>query len=168
MRIQLKPLSATLLIALLAVAGCEEKPPETTAAAPAAGGAPAPAPAPVTQNLFERLGGQDGLGTLIEALLINIGGDSRIKVYFNNLDQPRFKTNMVAFLCEKTGGPCAYTGGEIKAAHKSMQVGVEDFEAMMEVTGKTLDQKGVSEGDKKELLDILAAYKGDVVTTGTR
>jgi hemoglobin len=162
----MKPLSATLLIALLAVVGCEEKPPETTAGAPAAG--VAPAPAPVAQNLFERLGGQDGLGTLVEALLVNIGGDHRVKVYFNNLDQPRFKTNMVAFLCEKTGGPCAYTGREIKMAHKSMQVGPEDFQAMMEVTDKTLNEKGVSEADKKELLDILAAYKGDIVTTGSR
>jgi hemoglobin len=165
----MKPLSATLLVTLLGVVGCEEKPADTTAGAPApTTGAPVPAPASAPQNLFERLGGQDGLSTMVEALLVNIGHDGRINTYFNNLDQTRFRTYMVAFLCGKTGGSCAYTGREIKEVHKSMQITPEDFEAMLEVTGKTLNEKGVAEADKKELLEIMASYKGDIVSTGTR
>jgi hemoglobin len=153
-----KSLAATLLITLLAVAACGE---DKKAPTPA-GGAPAPA---APRNLYERLGGQDGIGAIIDALLVNIGGDSRIKLYFNNLDQVRFKTNMVAFICEKTGGPCSYTGGEIKTAHQSLQVTSEDFDAMMETIGKTLDEKGVAEADKKELMDLMASYKADIVSS---
>lgn len=150
-------LAATLLITLLAVVGCGEDKAPTPAA-----GAPAPAAA---RNLYERLGGQEGIEALVDALLVNIGADNRIKQYFNNLDQVRFKTNNVAFLCEKTGGPCTYTGGELKRVHKSLQVTSEDFDAMMETTGKTLDEKGVAEADKKELMDLMASYKGDVVSS---
>jgi hemoglobin len=158
-------LAATLLITLLAVVGCGE---DKKAPTPAAG-APAPAAsqkAPAaSRSLFERLGGQEGIEAVVDALLVNIGADNRIKQYFNNLDQVRFKTNNVAFLCEKTGGPCTYTGGEIKRVHKSLQVSSEDFNAMMETIGKTLDQKSVAEADKKELMDLLASYKGEIVSS---
>jgi hemoglobin len=151
-------LAATLLITLLAVAGCGE---DKKAPTPAAG---APAPA-APRNLYERLGGQGGIEALVDALLVNIGADNRIKQYFNNLDQVRFKTNNVAFLCEKTGGPCTYTGGEIKRVHKSLQVTSEDFSAMMETIGKTLDEKSVAEADKKELMDLMASFKADIVSS---
>jgi len=157
MRRPTKSLAATLLITLMVVVGCgEDKAPTPTA------GAPAPA---TPRNLYERLGGQDGIEALVDALLVNIGADSRVKHYFNNLDQVRFKTNNVAFLCEKTGGPCTYTGGEIKRVHKSLQVPSEDFDAMMEDIGKTLDEKGVAEADKKELIDLMASYKADIVSS---
>ena len=145
--------------------GCGE---DKKAPTPAAGG-PAPAAsqkAPAaSRSLFERLGGQAGIEAVVDALLVNIGADSRIKQYFNNLDQVRFKTNNVAFLCEKTGGPCTYTGGEIKRVHKSLQVTSEDFNAMMETIGKTLDEKSVAEADKKELMDLMASFKADIVSS---
>ncbi|MGH8568133.1 MAG: group I truncated hemoglobin [Gammaproteobacteria bacterium] len=159
-----KSLAATLLITLLAVVGCgEDKAPTPVADAPAPG-APQKAPA-ASQKLFERLGGEDGIGAVVDALLVNIGADSRLNTYFNNLDQVRFKANMVAFLCEKTGGPCSYTGGEMKSVHKSMQVTAEAFDAMMETIGKTLDEKGVAEAEKKELMDSMASYKADIVSS---
>jgi hemoglobin len=159
-----KSLAATLLITLLAVVGCGEDKAPTPAAGVPAPAAPQKAPA-ASQSLFERLGGQEGLEAVVDALLVNIGADSRIKHYFNNLNQIRFKANNVAFLCEKTGGPCSYTGGEIKKVHKSLQVTSEDFDAMMEDIGKTLDEKGVAEADKKELMDIMASSKADIVSS---
>jgi hemoglobin len=158
-----KSLAATLLITLLAVVGCgEDKAPTPAAGVPAPAAPQAPA---ASQSLFERLGGQEGIEAVVDALLANIGGDSRIKHYFNNLNQVRFKANNVAFLCEKTGGPCSYTGGEIKKVHKSLQITSEDFDAMMEDIGKTLDEKGVAEADKKELMDIMASSKADIVSS---
>jgi len=158
-----KSLAATLLLTLLTVVGCgEDKPPTPAAGVPAPAAPQAPA---ASQSLFDRLGGQEGLEAVVDALLVNIGADSRIKPYFNNLNQVRFKANNVAFLCEKTGGPCSYTGAEIKRVHKSLQITSEDFDAMMEDIGKTLDEKGVAEADKKELMDILASYKADIVSS---
>jgi hemoglobin len=158
-------LAATLLITLLALVGCgEDKKAPTPAAGAPAPGAPQKAPA-ASRSLFERLGGQEGIEAVVDALLVNIGADNRIKQYFNNLDQVRFKTNNVAFLCEKTGGPCTYTGAEIKRVHKSLQVTSEDFNAMMETIGKTLDEKSVAEADKKELMDLMASFKADIVSS---
>ena len=158
-----KSLAATLLITLLTVVGCgEDKAPTPAAGVPAPAAPQAPA---ASRSLFDRLGGQEGLEAVVDALLVNIGADSRIKPYFNNLNQVRFKANNVAFLCEKTGGPCSYTGGEIKRVHKSLQITSEDFDAMMEDIGKTLDEKGVAEADKKELMDIMASSKADIVSS---
>ncbi|MGH8473999.1 MAG: group 1 truncated hemoglobin, partial [Gammaproteobacteria bacterium] len=77
--------------------------------------APKPAAAPAAPRpLFERLGGQEGLTGIVEGLISNIGANPQTRLHFTNINIGRFKTKMVEYLCEQTGGPCKYTGGEIK------------------------------------------------------
>ncbi len=146
----------------LAISGCEsEKPAETEAPKPAA--AP-PAPA-APRSLFGRLGEHEGITAIVEGLMSNIGADPRTRLYFTNVDLRRFKTKMVEYLCEQTGGPCKYTGGEIKARHAPHQIGNADFDAFMEDLTKSLDNKQVAQSDKEELLGILGKLRSDVVAT---
>ena len=95
----------------------------------------------------------------------NIGADPRTRLYFTNVDLRRFKTKMVEYLCEQTGGPCKYTGGEIKARHAPHQIGNAGFDAFMEDLTKSLDNKQVAQSDKDELLGILGKLRSDVVAT---
>ncbi|MGH8546318.1 MAG: group I truncated hemoglobin [Gammaproteobacteria bacterium] len=141
----------------LAILGCEsEKPAVTEAPKPAA--APA-APRP----LFERLGGQEGLTAIVEGLISNIGADPRTRLHFTNINIGRFKTKMVEYLCKQTGGPCKYTGGQIRTMHAPLQLGNADFDAFMEDLTKSLDNEKVAQADKDELLGILGKLRPDVV-----
>ena len=143
----------------LAIAGCESEKPAVTEA-PKAAAAPA-----ASRPLFERLGGQEGLTAIVEGLIFNIGADPRTRLHFTNINIGGFKTKMVEYLCEQTGGPCKYTGGEMKARHAPLQIGNAAFDAFMEDLTKSLDNKQVAQSDKDELLGILGKLRPDVVAT---
>ncbi|MFH0343406.1 MAG: group 1 truncated hemoglobin [Chromatiales bacterium] len=148
----------------LAISGCESEKPAVAEAPKPAVAPPAPVPA-ASRPLFERLGGQEGLTAIVDGLMSNIGADPRTRPYFTNVDLRRFKTKMVEYLCEQTGGPCKYTGGEMKARHEPHQIGDAEFDAFMEDLTKSLDNKQVAQSDKDELLGILGKLRPDVVAT---
>ncbi|MGH8510915.1 MAG: group I truncated hemoglobin [Gammaproteobacteria bacterium] len=146
----------------LAISGCEaEKPAVTDAPKPDA----APPAPPAPRSLFERLGGQEGLTAIVDGFISNIGADPRTRVHFTNIDMGRLKPKTVEYLCEKTAGPCKYTGGEVKTMAKPLQLGNADFDAFMEDLTKSLDNKQVAQSDKDELLGILGKLRTDVVAT---
>ncbi|MDQ3565564.1 MAG: group 1 truncated hemoglobin, partial [Pseudomonadota bacterium] len=123
-----------------------------------------PAP-PASRLLFERLGGQEGLTAIVEGLISNIGADPKTRLHFTNIHIGRFKTKMVEYLCEQTGGPCRYTGGDMKATHAPLQLGNAAFDAFMEDLTKSLDNKQVAQSDKDDLLGLLGKLRPDVVAT---
>ncbi|CAN5655406.1 hypothetical protein BH18PSE1_BH18PSE1_03940 [soil metagenome] len=143
----------------LAISGCESEKSAVTEA-------PKPAAAPAApQPLFERLGGQEGLTAIAEGFISNSGADPRTRLHFTNIDIGRFKTKMVEYLCEQTGGPCQYSGGEIKTMAAPLQLGNADFDAFVEDLTKSLDNTRVAKADKDELLGILGKLRPDVVAT---
>lgn len=145
---------------MLVLVGCEsEKPSEPPPAAKSA------VPPPAPQTLFDRLGGRDGINSIVEKLLTNIGGDSRIRAHFTNLDLTRFKTNMGDLMCQLAGGPCRYTGKEIKTAHKPFLITEEDYQAFMDDLSKSLDAQQLAQADKDEFFAMLDKLKPDVVAT---
>ncbi|MGH8472692.1 MAG: group I truncated hemoglobin, partial [Gammaproteobacteria bacterium] len=101
----------------------------------------------------------------VEGFISNIGADPRTRLHFTNIDVGRLKPKTVEYLCEKTGGPCKYTGGEIKTVAKPLQLGNADFDAFMEDLTKSLDNKKVAQSDKDELLEMLGKLRPDVVAT---
>lgn len=146
----------------LAVSGCEsEKPAVTEAPKPAA----APSAPAASRSLFERLGGREGLTAIAEGFISNIGADPRTRVHFTNVNMGTFKTKIVDYVCERTGGPCKYTGGEIKTMAAPLQLGNADFDAFVENLTKSFDNKQVPQADKDELLELLGKLRPDVVAT---
>lgn len=51
-----------------------------------------------------------------------------------------FKGKLVDQICEASGGPCKYTGKDMKTAHMGMGVGGSDFDALVDNLSATLDK----------------------------
>ncbi|MFN0097034.1 MAG: group I truncated hemoglobin [Gemmatimonadaceae bacterium] len=148
-----------LFTAVAFAAACEKK--------PAAQAEPAPAvTAPAT--LHERLGGTAAIASVVDAFVANVAADKRINKYFarvagDTAAMRQFKQKMVDQICEGTGGPCKYTGLDMKAAHMGMGVTNEAFDALVEDLVKALDGLGVPAKEKGELLAILGPMRADMV-----
>jgi hemoglobin len=84
--------------------------------------------------------------------------------FFANTDVPSFKAKLVDQICEVSGGPCKYTGKDMKTAHAGMGITDADFNALVEDLVATLDKFKVPEKEKSELLGALAPMKKDIVT----
>jgi hemoglobin len=62
-----------------------------------------------------------------------------------------------------TGGPCTYSGRDMKTAHADMKISNGDFEALVEDLVKALDTFKVPAQEKEELLGLLGPMKKDIV-----
>ena len=107
------------------------------------------------KSLYDRLGGKDALTAVVDDFVGNVAADKRINGFFAKAGIPRLKRNLVDQICQGTGGPCVYTGKDMKTAHKGMGIADADFNALVEDLVKTLNKFNVPEADQASLLGIL-------------
>ena len=115
--------------------------------------------------LYDRLGGKDAITKVVDDFVGNVVADARINTFFKNADAVHLKAMLVAQICEATGGPCKYTGKDMKTSHAGMGIKSADFDALVEDLKKSLDKFNVPAKEQGELLGALAALKPDIVTS---
>lgn len=154
MRIKTIVVTSMMSMGLLAACGGKSKATDTTTTTAAVDD---------NASLYDRLGKKDAIVAVVDDFVANVAADARINAFFANADVPAFKAKLVDQICEVSGGPCKYTGKNMKEAHTGMGVKDEDFNALVEDLIKSLDKFKVPEKEKGELLTALGAMKEDIV-----
>ena len=116
------------------------------------------------KSLYDRLGGKPAITAVVDDFAARVAADRRINRFFANTDIPAFKAKLVDQICEASGGPCKYTGKDMKSLHAGMGIANADFDALVEDLVATLDKFKVPEKEKGELLGVLGPMKKDIVT----
>lgn len=114
-------------------------------------------------SLYERLGGKDAITAVVDEFVANVAADKAINKFFAGADIPHLKKMLVEQICEATGGPCKYSGMDMRSAHKGMGISNAEFNALVGDLVKALDKFKVPEKEKNELLGALATLKGAIV-----
>ena len=114
------------------------------------------------KSLYERLGGKEAITAVVDDFVGRVAADNRINKFFAKADIPRLKSQLVNQICEASGGPCKYTGRDMKAVHKGMGVTGEAFDALVGDLVATLDKFKVPAKEKGELLSVLGPMKKDI------
>jgi hemoglobin len=119
-------------------------------------------------SLYDRLGGKTAIVAVVDDFVGNCAADKRINSFFaaTAADKARlakFKDNLVNQICEASGGPCKYTGKDMKTAHQGMGIGSADFDALVEDLIKSLDKFKVAKADKDALVGVLGPMKPQIV-----
>jgi hemoglobin len=125
------------------------------------------AAAPVTAanlSLYDRLGGQEAIHAVVDDFVANVAADERINRFFASTDMARLKRLLAEQICAGAGGPCTYSGRDMRSAHAGMGVDGSHFEALVGDLARSLDKFKVPEREKNELLGILGPMKGEIVT----
>jgi hemoglobin len=115
------------------------------------------------KSLYDRLGGQGAIVAVVDDFVGNVAGDKRINMFFAHTDIARLKRLLVEQICAGTGGPCTYTGRDMRSAHAGMGITDAQFNALVEDLIKSLDKFKVPEKEKGELLGILGPMKSSIV-----
>jgi len=123
------------------------------------------------QTLFKKLGGKKAITAVVNDFVGRCANDTRINSFFaaTAADPKRlakFKGNLVAQICEASGGPCKYKGKDMKTAHQGMGVQEDHFNALVENLTATLNQFKVGKKEQGQLLAVLGPMKGDIVEPG--
>ena len=126
-------------------------------------GAPSAGTAATEKSLYDRLGGKTAITAVVDDFVGRVAADTRINGKFANANIPRLKSMLVDRICQASGGPCTYTGRDMKSTHAGMGVSSSDFDALVGDLVATLNKFKVPEREKNELLGALGPMKGDIV-----
>lgn len=120
------------------------------------------------KSLYDRLGGRTAIVAVVDDFVANCAADTRINKFFaaTAADAKRlaaFKNNLVDQICEASGGPCKYTGRDMKSAHAGLGISNADFDALVEDLTKTLDKFKVGKAEQGQLLGVLGPMRPQIV-----
>ena len=116
------------------------------------------------RSLYDRLGGYNAISAVVDDFIGNVAADKRINKFFAKANIPRLKARLVEQLCQAAGGPCYYTGGDMKSVHAGMGVRNKDFDALVGDLVKSLNKFKVPKAEQKEIASVLLPMRKDIVT----
>ncbi|MGO4304385.1 group I truncated hemoglobin [Cupriavidus sp. RAF12] len=119
---------------------------------------------PTTPSLYDRLGGSPAITAVVDDFVGNVAADTRINAKFANANIPRLKMRLVEQICAGAGGPCTYTGRDMRTAHAGMGITNSEFDALVEDLVKSLNKFKVPPQEQKELLGMLGPMRKDIVS----
>jgi len=117
-------------------------------------------------SLYKRLGGREGIATVVGDFTANMAADPRVNERFKGMKPEaleKFKSNLADQICDAAGGPCSYVGKDMKATHAGMKITEAEWNATVENLVKALDKNNVDAKAKQELLAALGPLKPDIV-----
>ncbi|HEX4271705.1 MAG TPA: group 1 truncated hemoglobin [Rhizomicrobium sp.] len=121
-------------------------------------------PAFADDTLFADMGGQPGIDKIVEASVANYLADPRIKALFDESNMERIRAEFKVQFCQVAGGPCAYKGHDMTAAHRGLHLTNADFNAVVEDLQVAMDTCGVGFAVQNRFLARLAPMQHQVVT----
>jgi len=124
--------------------------------------------APVEKSLFERLGGTEGISTIVDDIMEAHIVNPDIKHVFlpianNPAHLEAFNTHVKEFLSAGTGGGATYTGKDMPTAHKGLNTTEKEFMSAVDDILMVLGKHNIDEETKKDMLYILYSLKGAVI-----
>ena len=114
-------------------------------------------------SLYDRIGGEPAVDAAVDIFYRKVLSDERISHYFESVDMDRQRAKQKAFLTFAFGGPNAYSGKDMRAAHARMKLTEADFNAVMENLGGTLKELNVPDELIGEAATIALSVKDDVL-----
>jgi len=136
------------------------------AVAPAYAVAPQTANMPAEKSLYQRLGGYDALAVVTDEFITRLATDAQLGRFFTGLSNDskvRVRQHVIDFLCVATGGPCKYTGRDMRTAHTGLNISEADWNKSVEYLVETLDKFKVPEKEKSQVLGAISGLKADIV-----
>jgi hemoglobin len=123
-------------------------------------------PAQANGTLYSELGGYDAVAAVTDGLLAKLVADPSLGRFFvghSESSGKRTRQMIVDFLCEKTGGPCYYTGRSMKDIHTGLKISEADWNAAAGMLVATLKEHNVPQPLQDKVVEFVVSLKPDIV-----
>jgi hemoglobin len=119
---------------------------------------------PMTTTLYQRLGGAEGMARLVDDIIAAHLANPLVKTRFENVkDLGHLKQMAREFFSAGAGGPVTYSGKDMLAAHKGMNISEQEYLAVMDDIVGALNRNGADEDSKKDVIAILYSLKDQII-----
>ena len=121
------------------------------------------------KNLFERLGGSEGISSIVDdvvdAHMNNLSISARFLPYQEQSEiLATIKKHTVEFFSAGSGGSVVYTGRDMVTTHKGMNISPAEYMYAIDDIMGVLEEHKIDEDSKKEVLAILWSLKGMIIS----
>jgi hemoglobin len=126
-------------------------------------------PSPMAKSLWQRLGGEKGVGKVVDDFLTTAAPDPKVNFFRKPDAKPTpeqvaaLRKSLIAFFSAATGGPIKYTGPSMKEVHKGMKITDAEFDALAGHLQKALEKNGVAPDDIKAVMGAVGGTRKDIV-----
>ncbi len=120
----------------------------------------------MTDSLYSRLGGYDGIATFATMLVEQARKDALLGRFWSNSGEDRLARELqllIDYLVKETGGQMYYTGRDMALAHKGMGIDEVDWTRFIEIVTSVAGELGVGPTEGSEVMAFLDSLKADVV-----
>ena len=118
------------------------------------------------KSLYERLGGYNAIAAVVDDFIGRLVSDKQLAPFFQGHSTDSLKKirqHVVDQICEGAGGPCIYTGRDMKTSHKGLGITEAQWDASAKHLVETLDKFKVPAKEKDEVLAFVSTLKKDIV-----
>lgn len=117
-------------------------------------------------TLYEKLGGRDAVNAAVDKFYVKVLADDRVASYFQSTDMAKQKAHQAAFMSMAFGGPNAYKGKDMAAAHSHLIPHLEEshFNAIVEHFVSTLHDLNVPQEEIDAAVAVVATTKDAVLS----
>jgi hemoglobin len=118
------------------------------------------------KSLYTQLGGYDAIAAVVDDFIGRLVADKRFSKFFVGHSEDSLKKirqHVLDQLCAAAGGPCLYTGRDMKTSHHGLGITSDDWDASAKHLVESLDKFKVPQAEKDELLAFVGALKKDIV-----
>ena len=118
------------------------------------------------KTLYQRLGGYDGISKVVDDFLGRLTTDKMFEKFFigqSTDSRKKIRQHVVDQFCVATGGPCIYTGREMKTSHAGLGITEAEWNAAAKHLIGALEKAGVDEKSKNDVVAFVTTLKKDIV-----
>jgi hemoglobin len=118
------------------------------------------------KSLYERVGGYNALAAVVDDFVGRLVADKQFERFFagHSIDSRKhIRQHILDQFCAATGGPCVYTGRDMKTSHAGLGITEADWDAAAKHLAASLDKFKVAEREKNEILAFVTSLKKDIV-----
>lgn len=117
-------------------------------------------------SLFEEIGGETVVRTIIDDFVERITSDMMIGFFFRKVDKARLKTREYEFTAQFLGAQIAYSGRPMPQAHAAHRIMGGQFDRRRQILKETLEKHGVGEAHQSAWLAHVDALRGQITGQG--
>lgn len=116
-----------------------------------------------TTSLYQTLGGQVAIESVVAEFYRRVLEDPRINHYFLKVDMEKLHAHQTAFVAHLLGGPHAYMGRDMAEAHVELHLSKSDFDAVAGHMVAALERHAVSQVHIDAVISKIAALEREIV-----
>jgi hemoglobin len=118
------------------------------------------------KSLYERLGNTEDITAFVDELLPRLRGDSHLGRFYQYRGEDgiaKERQLTIDFLCSSAGGPDAYTGRDMKTAHRGMKISDSDWAVFLGLIGDSLEALQIPEQEYDDVIGFVSSLKQDII-----